>query len=156
MSPNIFFQLSSKTLITENTDVDGIYTAVYLSDLYDNNNNYAGEAYINETSISSKNPDLLGITNLNINLYLKMDSDTYEIISLLLSHLNIKNDIDYKFNNLNVNTIVISNNTFNIDPNTYGNKKIIFKQPPVDKFTANVFRGVGVNGGNPNYYSLVF
>lgn len=153
MSPNVFFQLSSKTWISENSNTNGIYTAVYLSDLYDNNNNYAGEAYINETSISSKNPDLLGITNLNITIYLKMEDNTYEIITLLLSHLNIKNDVDYKYDNLKIETTVLSINKFNITSNTYGNNKIIFKQITKSIVEATLFRGPG---GNDTYYNLKF
>ena len=82
-----------------------------------------------------------------------MEDNTYEIITLLLSHLNIKNDVDYKYDNLKIETTVLSINKFNITSNTYGNNKIIFKQITKSIVEATLFRGPG---GNDTYYNLKF
>jgi len=94
-STNYFFTLSENTLINSTYQSNGLFHNDYLSDIYDNFNNYSGVAYINQTIIQSNNTNLSGISTIKATLNLLVENKE-EIITFNFAHPDISGqNIDY-------------------------------------------------------------
>jgi len=124
-SINYFFQLNKKTLISSTYQSNGLFHNEYLSDIYDNFNNYSGVAYIVQTIIKSNNNKLSSVSTINATLYLLVENKE-EIITLNFAHPDITGqNIDFN-NRLLIDAIILSNHTSSINNNNLD--KVIFKQ----------------------------
>jgi len=139
---NYFFELSKKTLIKSIYQNDSLYHNEYLSDIYDNLNNYSGEAYIVQTIIKSNNTKLSGVSTLNVTLSLLL-KNKQKIITLNFAHPDITGqNIDYN-NKLVIDAIVLSKHSSSTNNNL---DNVIFRQNISTGSVPNSFK-VFVNGG---------